>query len=204
MVVLHRSSFTLSLCWPNSRHGNHRLTSRRRLVTGGGRHNEANAADWQVRDGKIVLPRLKISGSACWWFPAWFLFRENFGELRQTVLFSSVPFRFCIHQLIVSSRDQSKSRFNAPKFGLRRSLCGHTRRPRPAPTMRRTPTDEVDHADRSDTCPPPRVPSMHHWLRLPLALSALTHLSRNSFGNLTPRKKPRFRKFPGKSDLRRR
>ena len=56
-----------------------------------------------------MLPRLKISGSACWWFPAWFLFRENFGELRQTVLFSSVPFRFCIHQLIVSSRDQSKS-----------------------------------------------------------------------------------------------
>ena len=33
---------------------------------------------------------------------------------------------------------------------------------------------------------------------------ALAHLSRNSFGNLTPRKKPRFRKFPGKSDLRRR
>ena len=33
---------------------------------------------------------------------------------------------------------------------------------------------------------------------------ALTHLSINSFGNLTPRKKPRFRKFPGKSDHRRR
>ena len=72
----------------------------------------------RFEDGKIVLPRLKISGSACWWFPAWFLFRENFGELRQTVLFSSVPFRFCIHQLIVSSRDQSKSRFNVlPNLG---------------------------------------------------------------------------------------
>ena len=35
MVVLHRSSFTLSLCWPDSRHGNHRLTSHavRRLLS---------------------------------------------------------------------------------------------------------------------------------------------------------------------------
>jgi hypothetical protein len=30
MVVLHRSSFTLSLCWPDSRHGNHRS----RLLSG--------------------------------------------------------------------------------------------------------------------------------------------------------------------------
>ena len=33
---------------------------------------------------------------------------------------------------------------------------------------------------------------------------ALAYISRHSFGNLTPRKKPRFWKFPGKSDLRRR
>ena len=33
---------------------------------------------------------------------------------------------------------------------------------------------------------------------------ALAQVSRHSFGNLTPRKKPRFWKFPGKSDLRRR
>ena len=33
---------------------------------------------------------------------------------------------------------------------------------------------------------------------------AQVQISRHSFENLTPRKKTRFRKFPGKSDLRRR
>ena len=52
-----------------------------------------------------------------------------------------------------------------------------------------------------------RAPLHDRYMRLSLPQGgwlALAHLSRNSFGNLTPRKKPRFRKFPGKSDLRRR
>ena len=58
MVVLHRSSFTLSLCWPDSRHGNHRLTSHRRLVSGSrswSRHG-AEKASWKNSNAKSPEP----------------------------------------------------------------------------------------------------------------------------------------------------
>ena len=58
--------------------------------------------------------------------------------------------------------------------------------------------------DGENVCPPQSaqsLPRAHE--RAPLCPLALAQLSRNSLGNLTPRKKTRFRKFPGKSDLRR-